>query len=162
MTTIKGKSDVTLRWPEQQSLLGEYRMYGGVGSVSYAARLNPSRIPAWRLASGKIGFGLGRFGYGAFGYGDGGVGFGFGGFGLGAFGFGTPMIEHVLSDLIDGTWHFAVVGVDPAGNEVTPAVVTASVALSAAPEPPGIPTADGYDEGTDTLTVSWALSPDDE
>ncbi len=160
---IIAKSRALIRWPAQQTvpLDGGFNIYL---DESFASPINPSPIPAWpdEVAGGKIGFGLGGFGDGAFGYGDGGFGFGEGPFGMGPFGFGAAWLEYVTGLLADGDHKFDVIGLDAAGNPVTPASGTQTeITLAGSPEPPARPTADSYVQGTDTLNLLWALSADD-
>ncbi|MCK4625736.1 MAG: hypothetical protein KAV00_10525 [Phycisphaerae bacterium] len=160
---IIAKSCVLVRWPTQQSvpLNGGFNIYL---DESFTSPINPSLIPAWpdEVASGKIGDGLGPDGSGADGFGSGGAGDGQGGDGLGMDGFGAAMLEYVTVLLADGLHKFDVVGVDAAGNPVSPTSGTqAEITLAGSPEPPGRPMADSYVQGTDTLTLSWALSGDD-
>lgn len=161
---IVATSRALIRWPTQQSvpLDGSFDIYL---DEQFASPINPLPIAAWpdELAGGKIGFGLGGFGQGAFGHGDGGFGFGEGPFGLGPFGYGAAWLEYITDLLADGLHKFDVIGLDAAGNPTSPAGGTqAEITLAGEPAPPGRPQADSYDQGTDTLTLSYALSADDE
>ncbi len=164
--SIVADAQVEVRWPQQQAvpLGGWYDIFGDAksGAVDYGTPLNPGRIPAWPDDNAKIGAGLGRAGMGVAGYGDGGMGAGLGGAGLGMAGFGAEVISYITGALADGTHTLAVVGFDPAGNKVTPADLETEIAVAGVPAPPGVPTATNYDNGSDTLTLNWALSPDDE
>ena len=164
--SIIAKSLALLRWPDSQAapLGGSYDVFrdNRDAAVDYGSAINPSPIAAWPDGAGKIGAGLGPAGSGPAGYGHGGVGCGMGGAGMGMAGFGAAMREFTTPPLLDGGWLFAVVASDPAGNAATPAAVEAAATLAGDPAPPGIPLASGYDLGTDTLTVEWPLSADDE
>lgn len=156
-----------IRWPQQQEVLlsGGYDVYrdNRDGAVDFSARINPAMLTAWPDAAGKAGDGLGEDGLGADGYGYGGIGDGVGADGFGFDGFGAAFIEFTSPLLADGTWSFAVVASDAAGN---PAAATdgtrAAVTLAGTPAPPASIAADDYDDGTDTLTLALGLSPDDE
>jgi len=165
---IIAQAQAELTWMQAQSVgvRGHYDVFvndGAGGAVNYSAAINPAPIAAWPDGEGKQGFGRGTFGGGRFGHGDVGLGFGRGCFGLGRFGFGARRIHHVTRPLADGTWVFAVLAFDAAGNPAAPAAGTeVTVALAGEPDPPDDPAATGYDAGTDTLTLEWTLSPDDE
>lgn len=165
MSSIIAKSKAKLRWPAMQSLLGGgfYEVYKDArdGVVSYTTPINPSPIEAWKDLEGKIGFGLGPFGKGGFGGGTGGVGFGVGMFGAGPFGVGAPTIEFVTDDLPDGTWTFAVVARDAAGNAAGSAAEDSlsQVALAGTPRPVSDLTA--VADGANNVKLTWSLSPDD-
>ena len=126
---------------------GWYDVYsnGGAGAVDYDTRLNAVAIEAWPDGgSGKIGWGRGPWGRGKWGRG-----------GRWTY-FRTPKQT-------DGTYTFAVVGRDLAGNGVTPATEEISVTIAATPRAiPAAAEATAWNAGTDTLSVGWALSPDDE
>jgi hypothetical protein len=159
---IVAQARARLRWPQQQQvpLDGAYEVYRDArdGNVDYADPVNPAPIPAWPDEEGKIGDGLGRDGQGADGFGDGGSGDGLGADCLGPDGFGANWQEYVTPELADGTWELAVVPVDAAGNETTPATLEESVALAGIPEPPTNIQPTDYDGPSDTLTISWTLS----
>ncbi len=163
---IIAEARIALRWPSQQQvpLDGSFNVYRDDrdGDVDYETPVNGSEIPAWPDGAGKIGAGLGRDGMGADGFGDGGVGDGLGIAGLGPDGFGAHFLEFPTPLLADGTWELAVVGLDAAANAVTPAVIERQASVAGTPGPPGVPEASNYDSGTDTITLQWALSPDDE
>jgi len=164
---IVANSRAEVRWLQRQTvpLGGWYNLYsdgGAGGGIDYGTPVNARPIPAWPDGEGKRGWGLGRWGCGAWGHGEGGVGWGYGPWGLGPWGFGIGMMSHVTGLLADGTYTLAAVPFDPAGNADTPASQTAEVSLAGTPRPPGVPTAAAYDGETGILTLSWALSPDDE
>jgi len=167
---IVAKSAARIRWPAQQQvpLNGAYRIYrddGAGGGIDYDTPCNADPIAAWPDGEGKMGAGLGPAGSGAAGYGYGAYlpGAGEGAAGLGMAGFGADWHEWITAELADATYLFAVVGLDAAGNlSETPADVLAAVTLAAAPDPPGVPSPTAYEKGTDTLTLGWPLSADDE
>ncbi len=165
----------TIRWPRQQEVPpgGTFNVYkndGADGAIDYDTAINLRPIPAWPAgAEGKIGFGIGRFGENAFGFDGPGMGFGQGCFGLGYFGIGADWIRFTTPPLADGTpplddeaYEFAAVGTDEAGNETTPATETVSLALAGPPDPAADLAADSYTSGTDTLSLAWTLSADDD
>jgi hypothetical protein len=84
-------------------------------------------------------------------------GYGRGGYGRGGFGRSASMYQWTSSSLGSGTWSFAVVSVDAAGNLGVPAVT--SVTISAPPRPP-VAFADGsrlkstYNPTARTVTLS--------
>ena len=164
---IIAKSRALVRWLQRQSvpLGGWYNVYGDGGAgggIDYGSPVNPRPLAAWPDGEGKIGAGLGPAGQGPAGTGLGGVGAGYGAAGLGPAGIGVAAMSLVTPLLSDGDYTFCAVPFDPAGNADTPASETAEVLLAGEPKPPGVPQADSYDDETDTLTLSWALSPDDE
>ena len=78
-------------------------------------------------------------------------------------GIGAEELVFRTPDLADGAWSFGVVGYDPAGNGSTPASDEQSVNVAGTPRAPSEnPTPTAWDDGTSTLTLSIALSPDDE
>jgi len=163
---IIADSQALLKWLRSQDVPadGYYHVYRDDrdGVVDYATRINPLPIPGWADQAGKIGFGLGRFGYGPFGTGDaGGLGFGLGAFGWGLFGWCADLAEFHTPALADGMWRFGILGFDAAGNAAGSGTEV-DVVLAGTPAPPGVPTASSYDDDTDTLTLAWSLSPDDE
>ena len=89
-------------------------------------------------------------------------GFGLGGFGQGSFGRAASTYSWTSPALGAGTWSFAIVPYDHAGNEGTP--TTASVTISA---PPAAPPPDGegdrltysYDATSRQVTLAWLPSP---
>lgn len=162
--SILAQAQARVRWQRQQGvpLGGAYNVYRIAGEQY--TRVNPSAIPAWPDGEQKRGYGLGPYGLGQYGYGQAqGCGYGLGPYGLGRYGYGIPsLMEFVTPELDDGTYTFGVIGVDPAGNAAATAEQTDQVTLAGVPDPPGIPTADAYDDGTDTLTLSWDLSRHDQ
>lgn len=163
---IIAQAQVAAGWPEQQEIPadGTVAIYHGLGAgaIDYNTPVNASPIPAWLDREGKFGAGLGPAGEGNAGFGSGGPGAGLGAAGLGEAGFGADLQQFITPEYPDGPHRFAAVGLDAAGNEVTPAEILASVTLAGVPDPPGAPTASAYDNGTDTLTLNWSLSKDDE
>lgn len=89
-------------------------------------------------------------------------GFGLGTFGGGGFGSAAGTFSWTSGPLTSGTWHFAVVPFDTAGNEGTPATVAQVILVP--PQPPAL---DGsgnrleysYNPGTHTPTLTWLASP---
>ena len=166
MAIIAQNARSRIRWPQNQSVPrgGRYDAFMGDaagGAIDYGSRINRRSIPAWpNHAPEKIGDGMGPDGSGLDGFGSGGVGDGRGADGLGMDGFGAKLLEHLTDEMPDGTYNFAVVGYDPAGNASTGNLDDEAV-LAGTPEPPGGPTADSYVQGTDTVTFSWPLSDDD-
>lgn len=164
--SIVATSRAVVSWPTQQQVLpgGQFQVYydDRDGSVDYQTPLPACPIEAWPDGEGKIGDGLGPDGSGADGYGYGGVGDGMGADSMGPDGFGATLIAFLTPLLLDGTWEFAVVAMDVAGNEITPATIEQTVALAGVPQPPGNLQTDSYDSGTDTLAMSWTLSTDDD
>jgi hypothetical protein len=164
---ILAHAQARLRWPRGQDvpLGGGYNVYAGPSGagVDYDSPLNAAPIPAWPDLTGNTGDGLGRDGDGPDGVGGGGLGDGMGLDGGGPDAVGALAMEFLTEPLADGDWLFAVLPVDAAGNAAdSPADVEAALALAGEPAPPGAPTADAYDGDTDTLTLEWDLSPDDE
>jgi hypothetical protein len=91
-------------------------------------------------------------------------GFGLGGFGQGGFGRSATSYGWESGPLSSGTWSFAVVPYDVAGNSRVPGQV-ATVAISQAPLPPAA-SADGSllsylyaGPTTRTATLTWQPSP---
>ncbi len=166
MGIIAQDARVRIRWPQNQAvpLGGHYDAFRGNnagGAVDYGSRINKRPIRAWpNHAMCKIGDGMGPDGSGADGFGWGGIGDGRGADGLGMDGFGAEMLEHLTDELPDGTYNFAVVGYDTAGNASTGNLDDEAV-LAGTPEPPGVPAADSYVKVTDTLRLTWTLSGDD-
>lgn len=158
---INARNNIRLTWAQQQAvpLGGAYSIYGGIDAVSYAAAL-AGGIPAWP-AGGQTGLGFGTLGGGFLGMAQGGNGLGAGRLGLGPLGVGGGALSLALDALADGHWHFAVVGADAAGNEVTPAASDVSLTLAGDPRPPTQARA-SYVAGTGIVTLTWATSPDDE
>ena len=88
-------------------------------------------------------------------------GFGLGGFGLGGFGEAAGSYTWTSSSLASGTWHFAVVPFDAAGNSGTAAVVSQLIAVppSAPPlSPGGTRLGYTYNPSTFEATLTWLAS----
>jgi hypothetical protein len=89
-------------------------------------------------------------------------GFGDGGFGDGGFGYSASYYRWTSGELRSGTWGFAVMPVDAAGNEGAPS--TAYVPITAAPMAPARG-GDGkrlrytYSSATKRATLNWLASP---
>lgn len=163
--SIVADSKAVLTFSQQQQVLlgGKFNVYrdNRDGNVDYVTALPTCPIEAWPDGEGKIGDGLGPDGQGADGFGHGGVGDGLGADCLGMDGFGASLINFITPLLDDGTWEVAVVGIDAAGNKVTPATIEQQVALAGTPDPPSDLETDSYNAGTDTLTLTYDLSDDD-
>ena len=162
---IIAEAQVELNWPQQQQvpLDGYYKVFrdNRDGVVDYDSPVNALPIPAWPEGVGKRAFGLGLFGAGMFGFGAVGYPFGHGRFGMGRFGFGAEMHAYLTPPLADGTWRFAVVGFDPAGNPAAPAAaIEHACGVAGSPRPPSDLEATAYAAGV--LTLDWTLSEDDE
>jgi hypothetical protein len=89
-------------------------------------------------------------------------GFGLGGFGQGGFGRAASSYQWTTEALGSGTWPFAVVSFDAAGNLGAPSVSSASI--SAPPRPPatfpdGSRLHSTYNPANHTVTLSWQTSP---
>jgi hypothetical protein len=88
-------------------------------------------------------------------------GFGLGGYGQGGFGRSASAYVWMSPALRSGTWSFAVVSFDAAGNLGLPAV--SSISIQAPPRPPAA-FADGsrlayiYNPASRTVTLSWQAS----
>jgi hypothetical protein len=89
-------------------------------------------------------------------------GFGLGGFGDGGFGRAASYYAWTTPRLSGGTWAFAVVPFDTAGNQGDPDVVTVTCAappLPPAPDPAAARLTYSYDPGTRVATLHWLPSP---
>ena len=153
---MRAKSALRLSWlaGSDMPIDGYYIVYGngGEGEIDYATPLSP-RLAAWPDCVG-------------FGEEDDSLGYGLDGYGLEAYGFGDGrLILASLSSIPDsdpdGTWEFAVLAYDAAGNVISPAPVLAGIVLAGVPRPPTRLEPRGYDEETDTLTLRIGFSPDD-
>jgi hypothetical protein len=88
-------------------------------------------------------------------------GFGFGGFGDGGFGQSAGTYTWTSGPLVNGTYYYAVVPYDSAGNLGTPAVASVVIAgPPAAPElyPSGVRMTYSYSAITDEVTLFWNAS----
>ena len=113
---------------------------GRTGSVDYAAPLNESPIPARPE-------GLAPWGYGC------------GGYGVGGYGRSAAAYGWVTDALEPGTWRFAVVAVDAAGNRLASAAETA-VSVQPVPRPAEDFRVAEYDPVTARTRLAWSASPD--
>lgn len=159
---IIAQAQVEIRWPQCQSvpLKGHYDVFA---DGNFNTPLNPAPLAAWPDGEGWRGFGMGMFGAGLFGLGEVALLFGKYRFGMGRFGLGAEMMKFDTPELADGLHTLTVVGFDAAGNPSAPSAGTdVAVTVAGTPAPPGAATADSYDSGTDTLTLSFAISGDDE
>jgi hypothetical protein len=89
-------------------------------------------------------------------------GFGFGGFGLGGFGQSASTYSWTSEPLTSGTWYYAVVPYDSAGNLGTPAV--AGVTILVPPLPPALFPDNTrlhytYNATLHEVTLNWNASP---
>jgi hypothetical protein len=88
--------------------------------------------------------------------------YGLGGYGQGGFGRAASSYQWTSPPLGSGTWSFAIVSCDAAGNAGVPAVTSATI--TAPPRPPA-PDPDGarlrytYDPAARAATLSWLASP---
>jgi hypothetical protein len=89
-------------------------------------------------------------------------GYGMGGYGLGGYGSASSAYTWMSDPLIPGTWNFAVIPFDAAGNLGTPQ--TTAVVIAVPPDPPG-PFPDAtrlkytYASGSKQATIKWNASP---
>ncbi len=163
---IVAQASALIQWPTQQQVpLGGYyhafRNDGASGAVDYDNRINPRPILAWEGGGGKMGDGLGPDGMFPDGFGYGGLGDGMFPDGLGPDGFGAELHNLVTPLLNDATYDLAVVAYDAAGNVDVAPRIEKTIALAGVPGPPGTPVAADWNNGTDTLTVSYTLSKHD-
>jgi hypothetical protein len=89
-------------------------------------------------------------------------GYGLGGFGQGGYGRASSSYHWTSPPLASGTWAFAIVSTDTAGNMGAPVVST--VAISTPPRPPasfpdGSRLDYSYDSSTRRLSLKWQASP---
>ena len=166
MTLRATTARALIRWPTQQAvdLAGSFHVFRSPRNspvVDYETPINPAPIPAWppHLRHAKVGFGLDGFGEGPFGIGEGGFGFGVGAFGLGGFGEGAELLEYLDVPLEDGTYTYAVVPADAAGNRDETDAPEDDVDLAGRPWPPTAAEAAAYDDETETLTLDWTPDP---
>jgi len=142
-----GGRHATLKWEGGSYLAADlvgFNVYSGItagGAVNYTTPL--AYVEAYPQGIASDGYGLG-------GYGEGGYGQAIGSF--------TWRSE----PLSGGTWNFAVVSVDRAGNEGT--AVTTSVAINAPPlapatNPAGLRLTYTYNATTRVPTLNWMASP---
>ncbi len=163
---ILARSNLRLAWPMEQTVPagGSYRVHrdnadGVIDFTRDAAR----PVPAWPDRSFKFGWGVGRWGVGRWGQGAaGGFGWGVGRWGFGPWGQGAVSLSAEVQNLVDGTYRLAVVAQDAQGNRNTDSAPVVVVAASGVPRPAGVPRVASYSSTTDTLTLAWALSPDDQ
>jgi hypothetical protein len=83
---------------------------------------------------------------------------------MGPFGRGTFSLSVTLAKLADGDWRITVVACDASGNFLSDPGELQFVEKTVAgtPAPPTDVSADDYDPETDTLTLTWTPSTDDE
>lgn len=88
-------------------------------------------------------------------------GFGLGGFGDGGFGQSGGTYSWTSNPLAAGTWNFAIVPFDAAGNSgtgATTSIVIVAPPLSPAPNPAGLRATYTYSSSTHEVTLSWLAS----
>ena len=120
---------------------GSWRFADGrTGTIDYAAPLNETPIPA------RPG-GQAPWGYGA------------GGYGIGGYGRSAGPYEWTTATLEPGSWRFAVVAVDAAGNRLETAAETAAV-VAPAPRPALGFCVASYELESRMATLEWQPSPD--
>ncbi len=134
---------------------------GAGGAVDYETPI-AGDLAAWPSTARGTGAGLGAAGEFAAGLGAVGVGAGefFAGFGFA--GFGIAALVVISKRMADGTYNVAAVAYDAAGNASGAPHETDGVVIAGTPKPPGKPTAEAYESGSDTLRLGWLLSGDDE
>lgn len=162
--SIVARSRAVLTWPASAALGpgGYYRLYTDDrdGAVDYDTPVS-RRIPAGPVGADGGGWGAGRWGAGPWGTGDaGGMGYGGGGWGYGGWGYGAPAVTARTPLLADGDWRVGLRAFDRHGNP-SAAGAEVDVTLAGEPAPAGDLRATAYDDGTDTLTLTWTLSADD-
>ncbi len=138
-------SRVRLTWqagPHLDPALAAFEVFGdgGTGVVDYETPLGDAPLEAEPEGRPPWGFGTGGFGVG--GYGD-----------------GAAVYSWTSDGLAPGTWRFAVVAVDEAGNRAATAAER-EVSLAPFPRPPADFVLAEYDPGTRTATLAWTPSPD--
>jgi len=166
---IVASAKVDIFFPQDQRLYPEdyfniYRNGGAGGEIDYDHAINAASIPAWPDAEGKVGDGYGPDGAGCDGYGSGGYGDGMGADGMGPDGIGVGRLEFTTRPLTDGTYTFAIMAIDAAGNpsaasggcECQATVAGSPKAVAAAPTP------SEFDGDNDEITMTIALSPNDD
>ena len=165
MNAIIAQAPVRIRWPAQAVVPvgGYYNIYRrqSGGAFDYdAAPVNAQSIAAWPNGNhpgrgygprgmrprGRVAFGAPR---------------GLGPRGLGQRGVGIFYQEFVTDWTDDGDYDFCVIGYDPAGNRITPAVAIAAVTVAGTPLPPSGLAASDYDAAADVIEFTWTLSEDD-
>lgn len=176
---INGNGKIRIRWAPQAGVPagGYYHVFRGSvggGAVQFDAdhRLSPSPVPAWsggrqptwwddeQLAASWWSLGgswwnwspLSWWNYAGDWWNHPGSWW------LGLFG----EYEIKSSLLPDGQYKVAVVSYDPAGNADTAGADQQTVTIAADPQPATDLAASAYDSGTDTLTLTWTLSEDDQ
>jgi hypothetical protein len=140
-----GGMQVRLSWQAGEYLdpnLESFDVFGDdrTGAVDYAAALNEAPVPA------RPG-GQAPWGYGA------------GGYGVGGYGRSAARYEWTTGTLEPGSWRFAVVAVDAAGNRLETAA-EASVIVAPVPRPPSDFRVGSYSPEDHVATLTWEPSPD--
>jgi len=120
---------------------------GGTGAIDYAAPLNESPIPA--RPGGQTPWGYGTGGYGVGGWGQ----------SAAVFTWTSDPLALPPEGPAPGTYRFAVVAVDAAGNRSATAAEV-QVTLSPPPRPPENLRLADYDPATRTAHLAWDPSPD--
>lgn len=122
-----------------------FRIYGSAsagGAVDYTKIL--STIPAYPAGVKTDGYGLGGYGHGGYGR------------SASVYSWRTPTLGN-------GTWTFAVVAYDKAGNQLA-SPTTVAFTIAAAPRPPAVNSANqrltfSYDATSHVATLNWLASP---
>ncbi len=161
------RAEISFSVPPSAPAQGYYLLYrndGAGGAVDYNSPLAQRPIRPWGRGGGAFsGRGIGPRGSGGRGHGYAGFGRGNGPRGYGPRARGAKKITATTPKLADGTYIFAAVAYDPAGNADEPGSrIEATATLAGTPEAPGEISATNYDPATDVLTLSWTLSADDE
>jgi len=167
MARIIAQAKATLSWPPAGGLApdGFYKIAHNGGTYGAAVDTDsplPQRIRP-RPPDGRYtaGYGYGPYGLGGYGHGSAGVGYGNGPYGAGPYGRGTVTLQATTPPLDDGEYSFSVLAYDAAENVAVAGLAEADLALAGTPDPPADAEASAYDDGADTLTVEFTLSPDD-
>ena len=113
---------------------------GRSGTVDYDTPLNEFPIPAQPTGQAPWGYGCG-------------------GYGVGAYGQSAAPYEWRTDPLEPGTWCFAVVAVDAAGNHLATAAEV-EIDVAPLPRPPSNFRVSDYDAQGRMATLSWEKSPD--
>jgi hypothetical protein len=113
---------------------------GRTGTLDYTMPLNEAPIPAAEEGQARWGFGCG-------------------GFGVGGYGRSAACYEWTSDGLEPGTWRFAVMTVDRAGNRQATAA-DVSVDVTPVPRPPTEFRLSSYDPQAGIAMLDWEPSPD--
>lgn len=125
----------------------------GTGQIDYENPLTQTPIQVWPSWKDKSGFGMSKFGFSDFGYdSSAAIGFGKGCFGKNQFGMDTDTIEWTSRVLPVGTYKFAIIVFDKAGNKSS-AIETEAVTLIPSAEPVQILEVLSYDKQANELIL---------